>query len=263
MPGGRGLTKFSEKLRGQRYRAARWRLLAERRALARLHRPATHHGGRIFSYHSTGTPEWGVNDVHPANFFAQLELAKSLGYRFVPAASIAAGTANDNDLAITFDDGLASILAVTPYLLRQAIPFTVFVVTDWASQPGERFLTWVQLKELADTGATIGSHSVTHANFRGLSLTQREHELVASREQIGARLGGAPELFAIPFGRARDWPAEDTQLAHRAGYSAVFAQSEARRPGGTIGRSFVSKYDGAREFRAILAGRFDAWEEWF
>ncbi|MEO9254591.1 MAG: polysaccharide deacetylase family protein, partial [Tepidiformaceae bacterium] len=139
----------------------------------------------------------------------------------------------------------------------------VFVVAAWASEPADRFLSWTELKQLAGAGASVGSHSVSHANFRGLETSVRRTELRDSRTAIAHNLGLVPELFAIPFGRAHDWDAECTALAHEAGYTRIFAQSELRRPRGTIGRSFVAKYDGPRQFRSILEGRLDRWVEWF
>ena len=217
----------------------------------------------MLSYHATGTPEWGANDIAPDRFKKQLDLAAQLGYRFVPAADIAQGRSGPRDLAVTFDDGLRSILAVTPYLDDRGIPFTVFAVTEWASEPADRFLSWTDLERLAASGAAIGSHSLSHANFRKLSPQRRCAELGESRAAIDQHLGFAPVLFAIPFGRDRDWDGESTQLAREAGYEAIFAQAELRRPQGTLARSFVARYDGPAQFRALLEGRFDGWQEWF
>ncbi len=50
--------------------------------------------------------------------------------------------------------------------------------------------------------------------------------------------------------------------ARAAGYTAVFAQSEERRPPGTVPRTFITRFDGDRIFRGALGGAFDRWEEW-
>lgn len=265
-PMGNALSMFeplTNKVRGQRARLANGRLRAERWSLARWGKARHRAGGRILAYHSTGTAEWGVNDVVPGRFIEQIDLATRLGYRFVSAAELAAGAGKAHDLAITFDDGLRSILAVTPYLERRGIPFAVFPVAEWSSNPADRFLSWNELAELAAAGAIIGSHSMTHANFTGLPLERRRAELEESRAVIGRQLGSVPSLFAIPFGRGRDWDEEFSALAREAGYTAVLAQSEERRPMGTVGRSFICRYDSPGVFRAVLEGRFDGWEEWF
>ena len=85
---------------------------------------------RILCYHSVGTRAWGVNDVRPRQFRAQLEAALSSGRRFVPAQAIAAGNGKPGDLAITFDDGLRSVARnAAPILKDLDIPWTMFVLS--------------------------------------------------------------------------------------------------------------------------------------
>ena len=248
----------------QRRRFASLRLAAARHRLsvfgqARPPRP------RILCFHSIGTPEWGVNDVTPARFTRQIELALERGHTFVPASLIAAGEASPRALAITFDDALASVRTAVPMLSSYGVPFTIFVVSDWAEGKGRwangRALNWLQLEEAMGAGATIGSHSVTHANFARLSPDAAADELNRSRETIAARLGTAPVEFAIPFGRRREWPEQAHRLALAAGYTTIYAQSEDLRPPGTVARSFVTRWDTGRLFAAVLDGRFDGWEE--
>ena len=257
-------------------RIARRNVMRQRRRIASLQLAATRYRlslmgqrqrprARILCYHSVGTPEWGVNDVAPKRFARQIELALERGDTFVPASLIAAGEASPRALAITFDDGLASIQNAVPVLNSYGIPFTIFVVSDWAEGKGRwanrRALNWTQLEALTASGATIGSHSVTHANFARLSPQAAADELRRSRETIAAHLGAAPVEFAIPFGRRRDWPESAGALALEAGYTTVYAQSEDLRPPGTIARSFVTRWDTDRLFAAVLDGRFDGWEE--
>ena len=42
----------------------------------------------------------------------------------------------------------------------------------------------------------------------------------------------------------------------------MFAQAEETRPAETVARTFVTRWDGDRVFRAALGGAFDRWEEW-
>ena len=65
------------------------RMCCERNLLARLGKRPIRETGRILCYHSVGQPLWGVNDVSPILFRRHLEIALSLGYRFVPASEIA------------------------------------------------------------------------------------------------------------------------------------------------------------------------------
>lgn len=249
----------------RRHRFAAARLWTERHTIPLVER-ADAPRSRILCYHSVGTPRWGVNDVAPAQFRRQIEIALEDGYRFLPVHDVAPG-APERHLAITFDDGCATVATTAaPILLEFGIPWTVFIVTGWADGH-ERFadgsvLDWRKVERLARDGASIGSHSVTHPSLSRLSDACAEYELVESRRIIESRLGIAPEAFAIPMGCSRDWSTRTQELARAAGYRAVYAQSEDRRTPGTVARTFVTRYDNDRIFRAALRGAFDRWEEW-
>ena len=224
-------------------------------------------GGRILCYHSVGQPLWGVNDVSPARFRRQIELALREGYRFVLASEIARTGGGPKDLAITFDDGLKSTLTTAaPILAEYGVPWSLFVVSDWADgrhmYDDDVLLRWAEIERLAAAGAEIGSHSVTHPNFRWLDRAQTVDELVRSRRTIEEHLGIAPTSFAIPLGQSGNWSPAASEAARQAGYSTVYAQAEQTRPQTTVARTFVTRFDGDRIFRAALGGAFDRWEEW-
>lgn len=250
-----------------RLRAAAVRMCCERAALslAGERRPAR---SRILCYHGVGTPSWGVNDVSPARFRSQLETAIRAGYHFVPAELIASGDdIDERRLAITFDDGLASVAEyAAPVLEDLGIPWTLAVVTDWADGQHEFgdgvMLNWAEIERLAERGATIASHSVSHQDFGLIDAPHAEAELFESRITIASRIGITPSAFAIPLGQTKNWNSTAQEAAIRAGYLTVYAQSEERRHAGTVGRTFVTRFDSPRIFRAALAGAFDRWEEW-
>jgi peptidoglycan/xylan/chitin deacetylase (PgdA/CDA1 family) len=252
----------------ERRRVAPARMCCERYALATFGARRRRPGGRILAYHTVGQPEWGVNDVSPRQFRRQLELALRLGYRFVPASHIALTGGAPLELAVTFDDGARSVRThAAPILRDYGIPYTVFLVTDWSDgrvdQHVGKVMTWPEVAELVAAGAEIGSHSVAHPDFAAIGPERREHELTESRHVIQARLGLAPETFAIPFGQSGNWPSGAAQAARKAGYAIVYAQAEETRPAETIARTFVTRFDGDYLFRALLRGAFDRWEEWF
>ena len=244
------------------------RTLCERTALSAVQRRPQVAFGRILCYHSVGTPEWGVNDLSPDRFRRQLQLALSLGFRFVSADRVAGGDALSNELAVTFDDAPLSVLHnAAPVMDELGIPWTLFVVTDWASGrhgSGRGLLMgWSEIRELARAGVQVGSHSVTHPNFGLIELQQARSELYGSRQVLADQLGKAPDAFAIPFGQSRDWNPDVMEIAESAGYRRVYAQAHETRPSGTIGRTFITRFDRDRLFLAALRGAFDAWEEWY
>jgi len=252
----------------RRQHVASARMCCERNLLALTSRPKPREVGRILCYHSIGQEQWGVNDVSPTHFRRHIELALKAGLRFVPASELARTGGGKRDVAITFDDGLRSVLTnAAPILADFGVPWSLFVVSDWSEGKGpwndDVVLRWRDIERLLKMGAELGSHSVTHPDFTHLESSQVVDELGSSRRVIGERLGIVPNSFAIPFGQSMNWPALAARAAREAGYDTVYAQAEDTRPPGTVARTFVTRYDGDLIFKALLAGAFDRWEEWF
>lgn len=251
----------------RRHHLAAARMFCERNALATTHRGPAREAGRILCYHSVGQPRFGVNDVSPRLFRQQIELALEAGFRFVaPAALARAGGGAARDLAITFDDGLSSVRTEAASILAEfGIPWTVFVVSDWADGrggwPEATVLNWRDLEALLPV-AEIGSHSASHPDIGRVGEEALARELVESRQLIERRLGITVNSFAIPFGQSANWSTTAQEAARAAGYELVYAQAEETRPAGTVPRTFVTRFDQPRIFRALLAGAFDRWEEW-
>lgn len=241
------------------------RLSYERRILPAIKRRRSAPNGRVLCYHSIGTEEWGANDVAAPLFKRHLETAIRLGYRFVPADHIAAGRGTERDLALTFDDGLmSSYRNAAPILKSLRIPWSLFVVCDWADGKHVRpelFMGWSEIREVASTGVAIGSHSLSHPDFGSLSKVESGTELWESRRRIRERAGVEVDSFAIPFGQSRNWRGDLSMLATSLGYRSIYAQAVDSRADGTVPRTFVTRYDDVRIFRAALRGAFDQWEE--
>ncbi|MCX4194106.1 polysaccharide deacetylase family protein, partial [Methylobacterium organophilum] len=170
------------------------------------------------------------------------------------------------DLAVTFDDGWRSVLSgAAPVLSDLGIPWTLFVVSGWLDRPESAppgILGWRAIEALAANGVEIGSHSITHPNFGWLDAAEAAAELEGSRRAIEVRLGFLPDSFAIPLGQSANWTEAAAGAARQAGYRIVYAQAVETRPIGTVARNFVTQFDNALVFDALLRGAFDAWEEW-
>nr|WP_274636858.1 polysaccharide deacetylase family protein [Microbacterium bovistercoris] len=240
------------------------RMFVERHALATTRTAPRRTSGRVLCYHSLAQPAWGVNDVAPARFRQQLELALEAGYRFVPAAELARTGGGPRDLSITFDDGARSVLTTAaPILASYGIPYSLFVVSAW-SEDGHRgmALSWDEICSLADQGAEIGNHSSTHPDFSTLSKDQALEEIGGASELIESRTGIRTTTFAIPLGQSANWTDDADDAARELGYDVIYAQAEETRRSGTVARTFVTRYDSPRIFSALLRGRYDRWEEW-
>jgi peptidoglycan/xylan/chitin deacetylase (PgdA/CDA1 family) len=241
------------------------RLGVERYALGwREPAPGLRHG-RILAYHSIGTPSWGVNDVSPREFERHLQIAVDEGWTFATAADVMAEPEKQL-LALTFDDGVTSVLEnAAPVLRHHGIPSTMFAVSGWTDgghpEGYDHVLDWKGLAALQDAGMTVASHSVTHPDFGRIDAGQARSELEVSRERLEQGLGVTVDEFAIPFGQSDNWSRAAREAAADV-YGTVYAQSVETRPAGTVPRTFITRIDSPRLFRSALAGSYDHWEEW-
>jgi peptidoglycan/xylan/chitin deacetylase (PgdA/CDA1 family) len=191
----------------------------------------------VLCYHAL-SPDWPAQmSVTPERFEQQLRLLVGRGYRGATFAEAATAPPHRKTLAVTFDDGLRSVLErAAPVLEELHLPATVFVATELVglgepmSWPGvERWLDgphaselvplgWDALRALRDRGWEIGSHTRTHARLLGVDDARLAEELAGSRDRIEAELGGPCRTLAYPFGEADE---RVIAAARAAGYAAA------------------------------------------
>jgi len=148
------------------------------------------------------------------------------------AASATAGpTAGSSGPArvLTFDDGLEEVYtAGLPLLEKNGVKATVFAVAGCIgsrSDAGDvygrqRFLSAGQLREIAELGHEIGSHSMTHPDLTLLDTASARQELADSRRLIEDTVGRPVTSIAFPFG---SWNRRLWALAQESGYTAATA----------------------------------------
>ncbi|MBN2275960.1 MAG: polysaccharide deacetylase family protein [Bacteroidales bacterium] len=82
----------------------------------------------------------------------------------------------------TFDDGCSNqFKTAIPLFDEFGFNLTLFTVTNWVGN-------WAALESAAANGHEVASHTVTHADFRNITLEQQETELKNSREIIESHI---------------------------------------------------------------------------
>jgi peptidoglycan/xylan/chitin deacetylase (PgdA/CDA1 family) len=168
-------------------------------------------GAAVFAYHDIDDDPANATTylVRPEQFRSQLLSVLSWGLTFVELGELcdrhAAGEPLDGLAALTFDDGLHGVYRCAfPVLQDLEIPATVFVVADPGSSrqawPGSRAMTDQELRALAESGITIGSHTLSHASLPDLDATALRHELVDSRARLADLVQHPVDLLAYPYG---------------------------------------------------------------
>lgn len=208
------------------------------------------------------------------DFTDQLDVLADWGATVVPLADgvrlLAAGQLPRRAVALTFDDGYASVVETCwPELQRRGWPATLFAVSGYLD--GQRTFPWDAgdddaertrlvdrrtLQEAAASGLDIGSHTVSHRWLPTLAPPERDAELRRSRADLEELLGHVVTSLAYPTG---GWNRDVRDAARRAGYTiAVTVEPGSNRPGHdplALRRPFV--FDRAADFRRQLDGGFD------
>lgn len=106
------------------------------------------------------------------------------------------------------------------------------VAVDEAALGPELFMTWDQVRLLAQSGMAIGSHSHSHRRMASLSEEQQREELMTSKQILEHELGFEVRSVAYPFGWEGAYNELTKQQARAAGYHLGFsAQTGLNEPG--------------------------------
>jgi peptidoglycan/xylan/chitin deacetylase (PgdA/CDA1 family) len=93
---------------------------------------------------------------------------------------------------------------------------TFFIVPAFVGKKG--YLDWDDIRVLSAAGMEIGSHSMTHPDFRNLSYAEANSELYNSKRVIESKINVTINSFAFPFGFA---PQRFLTLAQEIGYESI------------------------------------------
>lgn len=159
----------------------------------------------ILLYHHIGESSVDSRYYVSAQVFQQqMAKLKALGYETLTAANLAkvimqGGRLPARPVVVTFDDGDLDVYEnAFPILKELGFVATMYVVSNYMNQPN--FISSAQLKELAEAGWEIGSHSSNHTDLT-LNHDLFYHEMIQSRLDIESAVGVEVSTFAYPYGR--------------------------------------------------------------
>jgi len=166
----------------------------------------------ILTYHSVD-PSGSPISIDAEAFRAHVEWLAAGGVPVVPLARILEADAPADALALTFDDAFTNFADVAwPLLRAHGFPATLFVVSDhagatnaWGGRSADLIPTlplmdWDAVGRAAEEGVTIGAHSRTHPDMRGLDDDALRAETEGCADAIASRTGTRPDQFAYPYG---------------------------------------------------------------
>lgn len=129
------------------------------------------------------------------------------------------------------------------------------------SSCSSQFLTWEQIREMADSGIEFGSHTVSHPILTRVPLEQAALEITESKRIIEKEIGRSIDCFAYPNGGADDINDGVIRLVQEAGYTLAFSlisgrnhYASIRKSPYTIRRIFLGHQDSFPRFAAKTHG---------
>ncbi len=232
-------------------------------------RPSAQSRDILLLYHSIGDSPLAL----PAAAFArQMDWLQATA-AVVPVSELLT-TPGRNKLraAITFDDGYRSLhRQAMPILNAVGAPAAAFLCTGWIGErerrasvpeqghyPGEEFLLWREVEDLASAGWEIGAHGINHLDLTVQSDDRVTSELANSRLRIAEALGACLPVFAYTWGRHT---ARLRRLVAGAGYAYALAGIHGpvmeRSDPFAIPRINISRDCSFDDFRSIVRGDWD------
>jgi peptidoglycan/xylan/chitin deacetylase (PgdA/CDA1 family) len=106
--------------------------------------------------------------------------------------------------------------------IREKFPQAVNKLNKLSSKEKTLFMNWVQVKDMADNGMEIGSHTVSHQILSQLSETQQEQEIEQSKYIIEENIGRKVLSIAYPVGLYNCYTDKICSISKKTGYIIGF-----------------------------------------
>jgi peptidoglycan/xylan/chitin deacetylase (PgdA/CDA1 family) len=191
----------------------------------------------VLCYHGV-SEGWPADfSISPGRLADQVRWFVGRGFRPATFTDAITGRAEGDTLVVTFDDAYRSVGRLArPLLDELGVPATVFVPTAFAGAVAPRpwegvdvwidtewggevaVMDWPELRELAEAGWEVGSHTRTHPRLPELGDAELAREIADSREETARGMDRPCRSLAYPYGAFDGRVAGATRAA---GYEAA------------------------------------------
>ena len=175
----------------------------------------------LLYHHVTDTIQDSRYNIAPEKFEEQIKWLYDNGYQTINITTLAilileGGQLPLRPVIITFDDGNLDVYQnAFPILQKYDFIATFYIVDQYIN--GTDMISIDQVKELAQAGWEIGSHSNTHVHLNAPNVDLQQ-EIRMAKMETEEKLGVTIHSFAYPFGEIND---EVIAKTSRFGYSSA------------------------------------------
>lgn len=214
----------------------------------------------VFLYHRVGLPAYENDNMAPEEFEKQMQYLSARGYRIISPGQYLSFLNREIDLPsrsilITFDDGAKNIIEYAlPIMKRYNFKAAIFLNTAYIGEVmyhsrekrkfyktreealadschGEKllrfsYLSWPEIKFLAEEGMDFGSHGHSHLVLTELTRKKLLEELDISRDILFKKIGREVDYFSYPWGT---FNRHVKRYVKAAGYKVAFATDHSHR----------------------------------
>lgn len=143
-------------------------------------------------------------------------------------------------IALRFDDGQDAMYStVYPLLRDRGLPFSIALISRWASRTWGANTTAAQIQEMVNNGGEIWSHGLDHDDYIGYQGLY--DNIVVSKSEINAALNCRIKGFSLPGVT----PIYDDSRGHNPPYYGLTKSSDFYSP---AGRLLLDHYEQAEAY---------------
>ena len=167
---------------------------------------AKEYSAAVFLYHRFGENKYPTTYIKMSQFKKHILELTNNDYNIITIDQIVDALINKKNIpekavAITIDDAFLSIYnKAWPILKGKKIPFTIFVSTKAVESGSKNYMNWNQIREMADSGVTIGHHTRNHFHLVNYDKETIIKEIEKANNDFLENLGFVPDIFAYPYG---------------------------------------------------------------
>lgn len=185
-------------------------------------------GASLVMYHRFGENDYPSTNIKLDQLDAHIAELTSGEYTVLAVPEIvrrlqAGESFPEKTVGITIDDAYLSVFSEAwPRFKKAGIPFTLFIATDPIERKYSRYMSWAQLKEMAqDPLVTLGSQTHSHMHMIDADTKALDADLKISNDLFKKELGRSLQLIAYPYGEFDD---HVVKAVKKAGFIAAFGQ---------------------------------------
>lgn len=176
--------------------------------------PASQPSAVGLMYHHFGVERYPSTNIRLEQFEQHLEFLAQHEFRVLPLAQVLQALQQgealpERTVVITMDDAYESVYTEAwPRLKERGWPFTVFVSTDYIDRNYSNYMSWAQMREMQQYGASFGNHSRSHDHLQRRLPGESEAQwrariradLLGAQQRLREELDAVVDVLAYPYG---------------------------------------------------------------